>query len=91
MTRPLDCQIAGVGPGHQFQGLCLVLFIGIENIFQIMDETLRHGTEIYFETDYSENDSYVFHREIALSLSSSLISCVLPIDLALTQIFFVAK
>lgn len=36
-------------------GTVIVSFIGIENIYHIIDDKIGHGTEIYSETEYKTN------------------------------------
>lgn len=37
-------------------GTVTVSFIGIENIYQLIDDTIGHGTEIYSESEYKSQE-----------------------------------
>ena len=37
-------------------GTVIVTFIGIENIYHLIDDTIGHGTEIYSESEYKSHD-----------------------------------
>lgn len=55
-------EAASIGKTEEFTyeasdgGMVIVKFLGIRNLYRLIDDTIRHGTEVYSESHFESNE-----------------------------------